>query len=158
MILWNMRWYKCTCYTPRGSSTIDYVIASSSLIFKDINNHAKAMWNQDLCEQYTLSFDIEHIKTLQDQLNNMHYDMTITSENTTEQLYMEIQYFFIQPEKVTNMYKEIKEGYNRKNKVDRRHGSHVWINKNCKMIHRKCISANYHRIVPISPQEIILCF
>ena len=38
----------------------------------------------------TLSFDIEHIKTLQDQLNNIIYDMTITSENTIEQLYIEI--------------------------------------------------------------------
>ena len=54
--------------------------------------------------------------------------MTITSENTIEQLYMEIKDVFIQPAKVTIMYKEIKERYNRKTKVDRRHGSHVWFN------------------------------
>ena len=39
----------------------------------------------------TISFDIEHIKTLQDQLNNILYDMTITSANTIEQLHMEIK-------------------------------------------------------------------
>ena len=71
--------------------------------------HAKIRWNQEHCEQYTLSFDIEHIKTLQDKLNTLVYDMTITSENTIEQLYMEIKDVFIQPAKLTNMYKEIKE-------------------------------------------------
>ena len=99
-----------------------------------IKNHAKTRWNQEHCEQYTLSFDSEHIKTLQAKLNTILYDMTITSENTIEQLYMEIKDVFIQPAKVTNMYKEIKERYNRKTKVDRRHGSHVWINKKCEML------------------------
>ena len=37
--------------------------------------------------KYTLSFNIEHIKTLQEQFNNILYDMTITSENMIEQLY-----------------------------------------------------------------------
>ena len=61
--------------------------------------------------------------------------MTITSENMIEQLYnMEIKDCLIQPAKVTNMYKEIKEGYNRKTKVYRRHDSHVWLNKNCERL------------------------
>ena len=34
---------------------------------------------------------------------------------------MEIKDVFIQPAKVTNMYKEIKESYNNKTKVARRH-------------------------------------
>ena len=167
-----------TCYTTRGSSTIDYVIASTEIFpkfsdlyidildsymsdahcpvcvlpsckesyKKDLNvnkkenskyyikNHVKTRWNQEHCEQYTLSFDIEHIKTLQDKLNTILYDMTITSENTIEQLYMEIKDVFIQPAKSTSMYKETKERYNRKTKVDRRHGSHVWFNKNCEML------------------------
>ena len=173
-----------TCYTTRGSSTIDYVIASTELFpkFSDfyidildscmsdvhcpvcvlisckesykkdknvnkkenskycIKNHVKNRWNQEHCEQYTLSFDIEHIKTLKDKLNTILYDMTITTENTIEQLYMEIKDVFIQPAKATSMYKETKEHYNRKTKVDRRHGSHVWFNKNCEMLRRKCMS------------------
>ena len=60
--------------------------------------------------------------------------MSIASENTIEQLYMEIKDVFIQPAKVTNMYKELKECYNR-NTVDR-HGSHVLFNKNCEMLRR----------------------
>ena len=43
-----------------------------------IKNHVKTRWNQEHCEQYMLSFDIEHIKTLQDELNTILYDMTIT--------------------------------------------------------------------------------
>ena len=79
------------------------------IILYIIKNHAKIRWNQEHCEQYTLSFDIEHIKTLQDKLNTILYDMTITSENTIEQLYMKIKDVFIQSAKVTRMYKEIKE-------------------------------------------------
>ena len=47
---------------------------------------------------------IKPIKTLQDKLNTILYDMLITSENTIEQLYMEIKDIFIQPAKVTNMH------------------------------------------------------
>ena len=38
------------------------------------------------------------------------------------------------------MNKELKESYNKKTKVDRRHGSHVWFNKNCEMLRRECMS------------------
>ena len=31
-----------------------------------------------------ISFDMKHIKTLQDKFNTILYDMTITSENTIE--------------------------------------------------------------------------
>ena len=164
-----------TCYTTRGSGTIDDAIASTELFPKfsdfyidimdscmsdvhchvcvllsctesykkdtNLNNknnskywlktHAKTRRNQEHCEQYTLSFDMKHIKTLQDKFNTIIYDMTSTSENMIEQLYMEIKDVFIQPAKVTNMYNEIKESYNKKTKVDRRHGSHVWFNKHC---------------------------
>ena len=49
---------------------------------------------------------------------------------------MGIRDVFIQPAKATSMYKETKERYNRKTKVDRRYGSHVWFNKNCEMLRR----------------------
>ena len=42
---------------------------------------------------------------------------------------MEINDLFNQSVKLTNMYKEIKRDYNRKTKLDRRDGSHVWFNK-----------------------------
>ena len=105
-----------------------------------IKTHAKNRWKQEHYEQYTLSFDIKHIKTLQDKLNTILYDMTITSENTIEQLYMEIKDVFIQSAKVTNMYKEIMESYNKKSKVDRRHGSRVWFDKRCEMLRREFMS------------------
>ena len=73
-------------------------------------------------------------------MNTILYDITITSENSIEQLYIEIKDVFIQPAKVTNMYKEIKESYNKKTNVDRRHGSHVWFNQNCDMLRRECMS------------------
>ena len=68
-------------------------------------NNTQTTWNQEVCEQYTLSFDIEHINTIQDHLKNILYDMTITSENMIELLYMEIKDVFIKPTKVTNMYR-----------------------------------------------------
>ena len=52
-----------------------------------IKNHVRTRWNQEHCEQYTLSFDIEHIKNIQDKLNTFLYDMTITSENTIAIVY-----------------------------------------------------------------------
>ena len=79
--------------------------------------------------------------------------MTITSEYTIEKLYMEIKDVFIQPAKVTNMYKQIKEGYNRKTKVDRRHGSPVWFNNNCEMLRRKCMSITNSISISSTPYE-----
>ena len=54
-----------------------------------IKTHAKTIWNQEHCEQYTLSFDIKHTITLQDKLNTILYAMTITSENTRKLKYIE---------------------------------------------------------------------
>ena len=41
---------------------------------------------------------------------------------------------FIQPSKVTNMYKEVKQSNNSKTKLDRRRGSHSWFNKDCELL------------------------
>ena len=41
---------------------------------------------------------------------------------------------FIQPSKVTNMYKENKQSNNSKTKLDRRRGSHSWFNKDCELL------------------------
>ena len=105
-----------------------------------------------------LSFDIKHIKTLQDKLNTILYDMTIISENKIEQLYMEIKDVFIQPAKVTNMYKETKERYTRKTKVDKKHGSHVWFNKNCEMLRRNCMSIKNSLSIKSTPYETHLLY
>ena len=79
--------------------------------------------------------------------------MTITSKNTIEQLYRVIKDVFIQPAKATSMYTETKERYNRKTKVDRRHGSHVWFNKNCEMLRRKCMSIKNSLSIKNTPDE-----
>ena len=84
--------------------------------------------------------------------------MTITSGNTIEPLYMEIKDVFIQPAKATSMYKETKERYKRKTEVDRRHGSHVWFNKKCEMLRRKCMSIKNSWSIKSTPDETHLIY
>ena len=52
----------------------------------------------------------------------------------------------------------IKKHYNRKIKVDRRHGSHVWFNKNCEMLRRKCMSIKNSLSIKNTPDETHLLY
>ena len=71
---------------------------------------------------------------------------------------IDINVVFIQPAKVTNMYKENKESDNKKTKVDRRHGSHVWFHKNCEMLQRECMSIKNSLSISGTPDETHLLY
>ena len=89
-------------------------------------------WNQELKEQYTLSFDIEGIDSLRNKITNAK-SVGIT-QNIIDELYTNVKLIFLKPAKTTGMTKIVK--HTKFSRKPRSHAKHKWFTKECEILRK----------------------
>ena len=105
-----------------------------------VTTNVRCRWNEEMSEQYTLSFDMETIENFQIYLRNIILNMCKVTQDIIDNMYIDMKELFIQPAKKTGIYKVFDKKPNTFIKKTRRHGKQSWYNNECDALRRKCMS------------------
>ena len=102
-----------------GDQTIIIII----IIIKDVG----CRWKDNLRDDYTSAFNIDNIQRINSILTETLTKMASTTQNISDDLYVNFKDIFITPGISTNMYKEIeKKKKTDLSKKNRQHGRKTW--------------------------------
>ena len=78
--------------------------------------HVKIAWKQELCNQYTQSFNVKEIEQFQSKLTPNISEMALVTQQIIDTLYTDMKTILVHPAKVTGMYKRytLNSSYNTK--------------------------------------------
>ena len=104
-------------------------------MYNQIKNKVHCKWDTTHSVDYANAFNENNIATIQRQLTLALSNITNCNQVHINKLYDHVTDIFIEPAKLTGMYKDIKI-HNSKNKIMRRYPNEKWFDYKCEH-HRK---------------------
>ena len=96
-------------------------------------------WKSELDNQYLSSFNMRNIQKFQ-QLAAIISNMSHATQELIDHIYTNMTSIFIEPASSTGIYREhTNNSRNVRNQL-RRHGKKVWFNRECELLHKKCMT------------------
>ena len=101
--------------------------------------HVKMAWKQELCNQYTQSFNVKEIEQFQSKLTHIISEMTHVTQQIIDTLYTDMKtmlFITLKSQVYMNKYTPNSRYHTKRT---RRHVKKTWLHDECEILRKECL-------------------